>query len=358
VVWSFVYLAIRSLFALVLLLGRSDRSKELEILVLRHELAVLRRRSGRSRIERADRALLATLSQALPRRAWAVFSVRPETVLRWHRQLVARRWTYPRNKPGRPRLQRPRRELILRLARENPSWGYERIAGELKQLDLAVSPTTVRKVLASAGVPPAHDRARQSWRSFLRQQAASTLACDFFTVETLGLQRLYVLFFLSLATRRLEFVACTPNPDGAWVTQQARNLVMQLGEQTRSFGLLLHDRDTKFSRSFDEIFRSEGIEVIRTPVRAPNANAFAERWVRTVRNDCLDRILILGRRHLERVLHVYTNHYNEHRPHRALKLVPLNGRIADHAGNGSAPVVAIHRRDLLGGLIHEYQRAA
>jgi putative transposase len=356
VVWSFVYLAVRSLFGLVLLLGRSDRSKELEILVLRHELAVLRRRSGRSRIERADRALLATLSQTLPRRAWAVFSVRPETVLRWHRQLVARRWTYPRNKPGRPPLERPRPELILRLARENPSWGYERIAGELKQLDLAVSPTTVRKVLASAGVPPAPERARQSWRSFLRQQAASTLACDFFTVETLGLQRIYVLF-LSLATRRLEFIACTPNPDGAWVTQQARNLVMQLGEQTRSFGLLIHDRDTKFSRSFDEVFRSEGIEVIRTPVQAPNANAFAERWVRTVRNDCLDRILILGRRHLERVLHVYTNHYNEHRPHRALKLVPPNGRIADHDDN-KPTTVAINRRDLLGGLIHEYQRAA
>jgi putative transposase len=162
-------------------------------------------------------------------------------------------------------------------------------------------------MLSSAGMPPAPDRVRGSWRSFLRQQAASTLACDFFTVETLGLQRIYVLFFLSPATRRLEFVAATPNPDSAWVTQQARNLVMQVGEEGRNFGLLIHDRDTKFSRSFDEVFRTEGIEVIRTPVQAPNANAFAERWVRTVRNDCLDRILILGRRHLERVLRAYTN---------------------------------------------------
>jgi transposase len=356
-VWSFVYLAVRSLFALVLLFGRSDRSKELEILVLRHQLAVLRRRSGGPRIERSDRALLATLSRALPRRRWATFSVSPETVLRWHRQLVTRRWTYPRVKLGRPPLERPRRELILRLARENPHWGYQRVAGELKQLGLAVAPTTVRKVLSSAGIPPAPDRARASWRSFLRQQAASTLACDFFTVETLGLQRIYVLFFLSLATRRLEFVAATPNPDSAGVTQQARNFVMQAGEEGRNFGLLIHDRDTKFSRSFDEVFRTEGIAVIRTPVQAPNANAFAERWVRTVRNDCLDRILIMGRRHLERVLRAYTNHYNEHRPHRALKLASPGGSIANLNVNTNTPV-AIHRRDLLGGLIHEYQRVA
>jgi putative transposase len=174
-VWSFVYLAVRKVLALIVLVGRSDRSKELEILVLRHELAVLRRRSGRPGFEPPDRALLAAMSQALPRRVWAAFSVRPETLLRWHRQLVARRWTYPHRKPGRPPLARPRRELILRLARENPHWGYQRIAGELKRLGLAVSPTTVRKVLSFAGVPPASERARQSWRSFLRQQAASTL---------------------------------------------------------------------------------------------------------------------------------------------------------------------------------------
>jgi putative transposase len=231
-----------------------------------------------------------------------------------------------------------------------------RIAGELKQLGLAVAPTTVRKVLSSAGIPPAPERARASWRSFLRQQATTTLACDFFTVETLGLQRIYVLFFLSLATRRVEFVAATPNPDSAWVTQQARNLVMQVGEEGRKFGLLIHDRDTKFGRCFDQVFRTEGIEVIRTPVQAPNANAFAERWVRTVRTDCLDRILIIGRRHLERVLHAYTKHYNEHRPHRALRLAPPGG-IANPKGNTNTPV-AIHRRDLLGGLIHEYQQAA
>jgi putative transposase len=246
--------------------------------------------------------------------------------------------------------------LIVRLARENPHWGYQRIAGELKSLGLAVSATTVRKVLIGAGVPPAPERARQSWRSFLRQQAASTLACDFFTVETLALQRIYVLLFISLATRRLEFIACTANPDGIWVAQQARNSVMQLGEQAHGFRLLIHDRDRKFSQDFDEVFRSEGIEVIRTPVQAPNANAFAERWVRTVRSDCLDRILILGRRHLEHVLRVYTNHYNRHRPHRALQLAPPKGTNPDLVGRTpTAP--GVYRHDLLGGLIHEHRRA-
>jgi len=190
-----------------------------------------------------------------------------------------RRWTYPHRKPGRPPLARPRQELIVRLAQENPHPGYQRIAGELKSLGLAVSPTTVRKVLIRAGLPPAPERSRQTWRSFLRQQAASTLACDFFTVETLGLQRIYVLFFISLTTRRVEFIACTANPDGTWVAQQARNRVIQLGGQAHRFRLLIHDRDRKFSRAFDEVFRSEGIEVIWTPFQAPNANAFAERWV-------------------------------------------------------------------------------
>jgi putative transposase len=256
VVWSFVYLAVRNLFALVLLLGRSDRSKELEILVLRHEVAVLRRQSRRPRPAQADRALLATLSRALPRRAWAPFSVRPETLLRWHRGLVSRRRTYPHRRPGRPPLARPRQELIVRLASENPHWGYQRIAGELKRLGLAASPTTVRKVLAGAGIPPAPERGRQLWRSFLRQQAASTLACDFFPVETLGLQRIYVLFFLSLATRRLEFIACTPTQTMPGSPSRLAISTMQLGEQERRFRLLIHDRDTKFSRAFDDILRS------------------------------------------------------------------------------------------------------
>jgi putative transposase len=323
--WTFVYLMLRNLLALVWLLARTRRSKELEILLLRHELAVLRRHARRPRLTRADRALFAALSRVVPRTAWANLAVKPDTLLRWHRQLVARRWTYAHRKAGRPPLERSLRELILRLARENPHWGYKRIVGELKGLGIGVSATSVRKVLLDAGLRPAPERMRSSWRGFLRAQAASVLACDFLTVETAFLQRIYVLFFISLATRRIEYVACTSNPDGRWVAQQARNLVMQFGDE-QPFRFLIHDRDAKFSHDFDEVFGSEGIRVIRTPIQAPNANAHAERWVRTLRADCLDRILILGRRQLERVLRVYRKHYNEHRPHRALSLLPPNGR--------------------------------
>jgi hypothetical protein len=293
-----VYLIVRNLFALVWLLARPRRSKELEILVLRHELAVLRRQTGRPRLTRADRALFAALSRALPRTAWKNLAVKPDTLLRWHRQLVARRWTYAHRNPGRPLLERSLRELILRLARENPHWGYKRIAGELCGLGISVSATSVRKVLLEARLQPAPERMRSSWRGFLRAQAASVLACDFLTVETAFLQRMYVLFFISLATRRIEYVACSSHPDGRWVAQQARNLVMKFGDE-QPFRFLIHDRDAKFSHAFDEVFRSEGIRVIRIPVLAPNANAHAERWVRTLRADCLDRILILGRHHLE-----------------------------------------------------------
>jgi putative transposase len=324
----------------------------LEILVLRHELAILRRQASRPTLTRADRVLLASLSRSLARPAWTVFTFKPETLLRWHRQLIARRWTYAHRRPGRPPLERSLRELILRLAGENPHWGYKRIVGELKGLGINVSPTSVRKVLLRAGLQPAPQRTHSSWRAFLRAQAASMLACDFLTVETIFLQRIYVLFFISLATRRIEYVACSSNPDGRWVTQQARNLAMQLGDE-QPFRFLIHDRDTKFSHAFDEVFRTEGVRVIRTPVQAPNANAFAERWVRTVRSDCLDRILILGRRHLEHVLRVYRRHYNEHRPHRALQLLPPSGREPTPL---TAPA-SLRRRDLLGGLIHEYDAA-
>jgi transposase len=351
--WSFTYLAVRNLFALLWLLARPRRSKELEILVLRHELALLRRQARQPRLTRADRALLAALSRTLPRVAWARFPVKPETLLRWHRQLVARRWTYAHRKAGRPPLESSRRTLILRLGRENPHWGYKRIAGELRAVGVSVSATSVRKVLLEAGLQPAPERTRSSWRAFLRAQGASVLACDFLTVETAFLRRIYILFFIALETRRIEFVACTANPDGRWVAQQARNLVMQPGDE-RPFRFLIHDRDAKFCHAFDEVFRSEGITVIRTPILAPNANAHAERWVRTLRADCLDRILILGRRHLEHVLRVYRSHYNEHRPHRALHLLPPNGRDPTRP---SAAAAAVHRCDRLGGLIHEYEAA-
>jgi putative transposase len=248
--WKFAYLMARNLFALVCLPARPRRSNELEILLLRHELAVLRRHAGRPRLTRADRVLFAALSRAVPRTAWANLAVKPDTLLRWHRQLVARRRTYAHRKAGRPPLERSLRELNLRLARENPHWGYKRIVGELKTAGVSVSATSVRKVVREAGLQPAPERAHASWRTFLRQQAASMLACDFLTVETAFLQRIHVLFFISLATRRIEYVASTANPDGRWSTQQARNLVMRLGDE-RPFRFLIHDRDAKFCHAFD-----------------------------------------------------------------------------------------------------------
>jgi transposase InsO family protein len=348
--WSFAYLAVRNLFALVWLLARPHRSKELEILVLRHELAMLRRQTRQPRLTRADRGLLPALSCSLPRAAWAGFPVKPETLLRWHRQLVARRWTYSHRTPGRPPLESSLRALILRLGHENPHWGYKRIVGELKGMGISVSATSVRKVLLAEGLQPAPERGHSSWRAFLRAQAASMLGCDLPTVETVFLQRIYVLFVISLATRGIEYIASSSNPGGRWVAQQARNLIMQLSGE-HPFRFLVHDRDMKFTHAFDEIFRTEGIKVIRTPIQAPNANAHAERWVRTLRADCLDRILILGRRHLDHVLRVCRRHYNEHRPHRGLDLFPPNGRDPKRLN----AAYRLQRRDLLGGLIHEYE---
>jgi transposase InsO family protein len=351
------YLALRRIFELLVLLAGSRERKELEILVLRHELSVLRRQAGRPRYEPSDRALLAGLSRALPRERWAAFGVTPATLLRWHRRLVARRWTYDRRGPGRPRLDADLVALVLRLARENPRWGHRRIVGELRKLGFAVSETSVRNVLRGEGIGPAPRRDGPSWREFVRQQAASMIACDFFTVETVALRRIYVLFFIELGTRRVQLAGCTQNPNGAWVAQQARNLIMDLAERRKPLRFLLHDRDSKFGGAFDEVFRTEGARVITTPVRAPNANAHAERWVRTVRQECLDWLLILGRRQLERALRTYIDHYNRQRPHRALDL-----NIPDPSGQvvplARARPTTVRRRDRLGGLLHEYQPAA
>jgi transposase len=219
---SLVYLVACRLFALVLLLARSDGSKELELLVLRHELSILRRQARRPQLAESDRLVLAALSRLMPRRSWQAFLVTPETLLRWHRRIVACRWTYPHRRPGRPPVDRAVRQLIVRLARENSHWGYVRIVGELRKLGITVSATLVRNVLSRAGIPPAPARAGSSWRSFLRQHRHTIVACDLFTVDTVWLRRLYVLFFVSIGTRRVEYVGCTSKPDTAWMTQQAR----------------------------------------------------------------------------------------------------------------------------------------
>ena len=356
---SSLYVVVCRLLELIVLFGRSERAKELEIVVFRHQLSVLRRQVGRPRFEPRDRLLLPALSRVLPRSSWNAFLVRPETLLRWHRRLVARRWTYPHRHPCRPPICAEVRELIVRLARENPSWGYLRIVGELRKLGITVSATSVRSILAKAGLPPAPQRERKSWRVFLRAHGESILACDFFTVDTVWLRRLYVLVFLSVGSRRIEYLACTSNPNTGWMLQQARNLLMELDDRDRQVRFLIHDRDAKFPRAFDSLLAGESIRVIHTPVRAPNANAHMERWVGSVRRECLDRLLIVGRRHLELVLRVYVRHYNRQRPHRALDLKPPDANAHSSTGAGSTTDdLQVKRRDLLGGLIHEYELAA
>jgi putative transposase len=351
---SLAYWVVRRLFELLIMFGRSDRAKELEILVLRHELQVLRRQVGRSRLRPADRVFLAALGQLLPRRR--SFLVQPATLLRWHRDLIRRRWTYDRRQQGRPPLTSQMRELILRLAAENPSWGYKRIHGELVGLGIGLSPSSVWNILHRHDIEPAPRRASVGWREFLRQQAAAIVECDFFTVETLWLRRFYVLFFIELSRRRVYLAGVTANPDGAWVAQQARNLIMTLAEQAQSDRILIRDRDSKFTAAFDEIFRSEGLRVIKTPIAAPRAKAHAERWVGSARRECLDRILIVSRRQLETVLREYVAYYNTHRPHRSLDQQPPLVK--------TAPIPAaehewrVRRRDRLGGVLHEYELAA
>jgi hypothetical protein len=271
------YLAVCRSIQLLALLARGEAAKDLEILVLRHQLTVLRRQIPRPKLELADRALLAPVSRVLPRSRWSCFFVRPETLLRWHRRLIAGAWTYPHRQTGRPPLDQDVQQLIIRLARENPGWGYQRIKGELLRLGVQVSATAIRTTLRRHGLDPAPRRVATSWRAFLRRQAAGIVACDFFTVDTIWLRRLYVLFFIEHETRRVHLAGVTASPDGVWVTQQARNLLLVLGEQGRRVRFLLGDRDAKFSRSFDDVFRSEGAQVLVTPVRAPKANAYAER---------------------------------------------------------------------------------
>jgi transposase InsO family protein len=342
---------------LLVLLARGDAAKDLELLVLRHQLAVLRRQTPRPRLEPADRALLAAVSRVLPRARWSCFFVQPETLLRWHRRLVAGAWTYPHRQAGRPPLDQEVQQLVVRLARENPRWGYQRIKGELLRLGVCISATAIRTTLRRHGLDPAPRRSSSTWSAFLRQQAAGVVACDFFTVDTLWLQRLYVLFFIELHTRNVHLAGVTANPNGRWVAQQGRNLLLVFEERGRQLRYLLRDHDAKFSRAFDDVVADHGAEILVTPVRAPRANAYAERWIRTVRAECLDWLLIIGRRHLEQVLRVYIGHYNQHRPHRALGLEapdsPTGLTVVGDEQQGW-----VHRHDLLGGLLHEYRRAA
>ena len=287
---------------------------------------------------------------------------------------MARHWTYPNRRPGRPEVDEEIQALVVRLARENQRWGYKRIQGELLKLGVKLAKSTIASILARRGIRPAPRRASATWRSFLRSQASSIIATDFFTVDTVFLRRLYVLFFIHVASRRVFITGVTENPDGPWVTQQARNVEMELDDQGIEIGFLIRDRDGKFAHSFDDVFAASGCQVVKTPVKAPNANAFAERFVRSIREECLDQLLIIGERHLRRILRIYAFHFNTARPHQGinqqvpaarpptpkLSIVrdarsPDSVRHEGHARHCGGKIVC---HDRLGGLIHEYARAA
>jgi putative transposase len=352
-----IYLAVLRVFGWLALLTRSDRAKDAEILILRHQVAVLQRQVKKPRLSWADRAVLAALARMLPssqlRQLRLIIS--PQTLLRWHARLVRQHWTYPRRPPGRPRTATAIRALVLEMARDNPGWGYRRIHGELTGLGCKLAPSTVWKILKDAGIDPAPRRSGQTWRAFLDAQAKTILAADFFHVDTVFLRRLYVLFFIEHGTRRVHLAGITAHPTGEWVTQQARNLLMNLGDSADGVKFLIRDRDTKFTAAFDAVFAAVGVRIIKTPVQAPCANAIAERWIASARRECLDRMLITGERHLRLVLSEYAGHYNVHRPHRTLCQRPPAGRerppTMDHN-------VRVLRRDRLGGLIREYSQVA
>jgi transposase InsO family protein len=327
--------------------------RDAEILALRHQILVLQRQTNRPRFTDTDRTILAVLSTAfaparLPR---IMLIVQPKTVIGWHRRLVARHWTYPPTTPrGRPPTLAEIRRIAIRLATENPTWGYRRVHGELARLGHRIAASTVWTILRTAGIDPAPGRTGPTWTEFIRTQAKGIIATDFACVDTATLRRFHVLFFIEISTRRVHLGGITTNPTGPWTAQAARNFLMNIDRQ---FRFVIHEGAGQYARSFDAAFAADGITAITTPPRAPMANAYAERWVRTLRHELLDRTIIWNERQLRALLVDYIDHYNQHRPHRSL----------DQAAPGTAnvtaiPTTTIRRRARCGGLINEYRHAA
>ena len=357
---SVLYLLVRCLLSCLTVLARHQASKDAELLVLRHENAVLRRQVGRVRYELGDRLWLAALSRLVPRRQWGeVFMVTPATLLAWHRRLVTRKWDYTsRRHPGRPSTAAAIRKLVIRMATENPTWGHRRVQGELVRLGHQIAASTVWQILHDAGIDSAPRRAGPTWRQFLAAQARGIIAVDFVHVDTVLLRRVYALIVIEHGTRRVHLAGITVIPGGAWTVQAARNFLMDLGQRASAVKFVIRDRAGQFTGLFDAVFTAEGIRIVASPPQAPKANAICERVVGTLRRELLDRLLIIDEQHLHRVLTEYLTHYNTARPHRSLgQLTPDQAdtcppepvNLAEHR---------IHRRQVLSGLTHEYYVAA
>jgi putative transposase len=329
-------------------------------LVLRHEVAVLRRQVPHSCYRPQDRLWLAALSRLLPRRRWTeVFAVTPATLLRWHRQLVAGKWTYvERRRPGRPPTSAGLATAGFAAGEGESDLGHRPIQGELVGLGYRIAHSTVWEILTKAGVDPAPRRCGPTWREFLSAQSEHIIACDFFSVDTVLLRRLYVLIFVEHGTRRLHVAGVTAKPTGEWAAQQAPNLAVRMEARLESLAFLIRDRDSNFTQAFDGVFVAENIRILKSPPQAPRANAICERLVGTLRRELLDRLLVVNSRHLEAVLAAYAQHYNGHRPHQSRK--QLAPDIEELSVRNSADLDAhrVRRRRLLGNLINEYREAA
>ena len=332
----------------------SGDERDAEILALRHQIQVLQRQINRPHFTDTDRTILAVLSMAFARSRLpqVMLIVQPKTVIGWHRRLVARHWTYPpTTQRGRPPTLAEIRRLAIRLATENPTWGYRRVHGELCRIGHRIAASTVWTILRTAGIDPTPQRTGPTWAQFIRTQAKGIIATDFACVDTATLRRFHVLFFIEIGTRRVHLGGITANPTGGWTTQAARNFMMRLDRQ---FRFVIHDGAGQYAQSFDAVFEAEHVSAITTPPRAPMANAYAERWVRTLRHELLDRTIIWNERQLRRLLVDYIDHYNQHRPHRALDQAAPNSANVTTIGS-ARPIV---RQSRCGGLINEYRHAA
>ena len=356
----FMFLLTTRLASWLRLARREETWKTAEILILRHQLAVLQRQQPRRlKLDWADRALLATLFSVIPkaRRHGLRLLVTPDTIVRWHRDIVRRRWAARsmHGKTGRPATRRSVRALVLRLARENPGWGYRRIHGELAGLGVKIAASTAWEILKKAGIEPVPRRTAPTWLQFLGSQAEAILACDFFTADLLDGTQVYVLAVIEHATRRFRILGVTLHPTGVWTAQQVRNLIMDLGEQTRRVKFMIRDRGSNFTSAFDAVLADAGVRTVLCNVRTPRMNAIAERWIGGCRRELLDRTLIWNQAHLRWILREYETHHNRHRPHRSLDsaapLKPLPEPV-------DLEQYRVRKQTRVGGVINEYRLIA